>query len=138
MISMKKILTKMLEEISGAKAVRTIHSDTSTLYSETIKYGDGRLITNMRVTLSASCTSAGFGGYYNSSSIAIPSFPIAYATGTLPTVMTTVRHVNSQSIYALLAQNVTSRTNPGGIYVLRNSSGTGNLEVDIHAEGMWK
>ena len=138
MISMKKILTKMLEEISGAKAVRTIHSNTSTLYSETIKYGDGRLITNMRVTLTAECTSAGFGGYYNSSSISIPSYPIAYASGTIPTVTTTVRHINSQGIYALLAQNVTSRTNPGGIYVLRNSSGTGNLEVDIHAEGMWK
>lgn len=138
MISMKKILTKMLEEISGAKAVRTIHSDTSTLYSETIKYGDGRLITNMRVTLSASCTSAGFGGYYNSSSITVPSFPITYASGTIPTVMTTVRHINGQVIYALLAQNVTSRTNPGGIYVLRNASGTSDLEVDIHAEGMWK
>ena len=138
MISIKKILTKILVEINEAKAVRTIHSDTSTLHSETIKYGDGRLITNMRVTLSASCTSAGFGGYYNSSSITVPSFPIAYASGTVPTVVTTVRHINGQSIYTLLAQNVSSRTNPGGIYVMRNSSGSGDVEVDIHAEGMWK
>lgn len=138
MISIKKILTKMLVEINEAKAVRTIHSDTSTLHSETIKYGDGRLVTNMRVTITANCTSAGFGGYYNSSSIAIPSFPIAYASGTVPTIVTTVRHINGQSIYTLLAQNVSSRTNPGGIYVMRNSSGSGDVEVDIHAEGMWK
>ncbi len=117
---------------------RTVHSNTDSLYSETIKYSDGRLITNMRATLTANCTSAGFGGYYNSSSIGISSFPIAYATGTIPTVITTVRHVNGQSIYTLLAQNVSSRTNPGGIYVMRNSSGSGTIEVDIHAEGVWK
>lgn len=117
---------------------RTVHSDTSDLYSETIKYSDGRLITNMRATLTASCTSSGFGGYYNSSSITLPSFPVAYATGTIPTVTTTVRHINGQSIYTLLAQNVSSRTNPGGIYVMRNSSGSGSIEVDIHAEGVWK
>ena len=117
---------------------KTIHSDTSSLYSETIKYSDGRLITNMRATLTASCTSAGFGGYYNSSSISVPSFPVAYATDTIPTVTTTVRHINGQSIYTLLAQNVSSRTNPGGIYVMRNSSGSGSIEVDIHAEGVWK
>lgn len=117
---------------------RTVHSNTSTLYSETIKYSNGRLITNMRATISAACTTSGFGGYYNSSSIGVPAFPVAYANGTIPTVMTTVRHINGQAIYALLAQNVTSRTNPGGVYVLRSTSGTGDLEVDIHAEGVWK
>ena len=117
---------------------RTVHSDTDSLYSETIKYSDGRLITNMRATITANCTSAGFGGYYNSSSISISNFPVAYATGTIPTVITTVRHVNGQSVYSLLAQNVTSRTNPGGIYVVRNTSGSGTIEVDIHAEGVWK
>lgn len=117
---------------------RTVHSDTDSLYSETIKYSDGRLITNMRATITANCTSAGFGGYYNSSSITLPSYPVAYASNTIPTVTTTVRHVNGQSIYSLLAQNVTSRTNPGGIYVVRNTSGSGTIEVDIHAEGVWK
>ena len=117
---------------------RTVYSDTDSLYSETIKYSDGRLITNMRATITANCTSAGFGGYYNSSSISISNFPVAYATGTIPTVITTVRHVNGQSVYSLLAQNVTSRTNPGGIYVVRNTSGSGTIEVDIHAEGVWK
>lgn len=117
---------------------RTVHSDTSDLYSETIKYSDGRLITNMRATITANCTSSGFGGYYNSSSITLPSYPVAYASNTIPTVTTTVRHVNGQSIYSLLAQNVTSRTNPGGIYVVRNTSGSGTIEVDIHAEGVWK
>ena len=138
MISMKKILTKILAEISDAKAVRTVHSDTSTLYSETVKYGDGRLVTNMRVTLSASCTSAAFGGYYNSSVIAVPNFPVEYSTGTMPTVITTVRRISGQNVCTLLTQNIGSRTNPGGIYVLRNSSGTGTIEVDIHAEGVWK
>lgn len=117
---------------------RTVHSDTSDLYSETIKYSDGRLITNMRATVTANCTSSGFGGYYNSSVIGMPSFPVAYTTGTIPTVTTTVRHINDQSVYTLLAQNVSSRTNPGGIYVMRRSSGTGTIEVDIHAEGVWK
>lgn len=117
---------------------KTVHSNTSELYSETIKYSDGRLITNMRATITANCTSAGFGGYYNSSAITLPSFPIAYASNTIPTVTTTVRHIGGESIYALLSQNVSSRTNPGGIYVIRNSSGTGNIEVDIHAEGVWK
>lgn len=117
---------------------RTVHSNTSDLYSETIKYSDGRLITNMRATLTANCTSSGFGGYYNSSSISVPNFPVTYATGTIPTVITTVRHVNGQPIYTLIAQNVSGRTNPGGIYVMRNSSGSGSIEVDIHAEGVWK
>ena len=117
---------------------RTVHSDTSDLYSETIKYSDGRLITNMRATITASCTSAGFGGYHNTSPISVPNFPVAYATNTIPTVMTTVRHVSGQVVYTLLAQNVSSRTNPGGIYVMRNSSGSGSIEVDIHAEGVWK
>lgn len=117
---------------------RTVHSNTDSLYSETIKYSDGRLITNMRATITANCTSAGFGGYYNSSSIDVPSFPVAYAVGTIPTVMTTVRHVGGQSVCTLLAQNTSSRTNPGGIYVMRNTSGSGTIEVDIHAEGVWK
>lgn len=117
---------------------KTIHSNTETLYSETIKYSDGRLITNMRATITANCTSSGFGGYYNSSAITLSSFPVAYASNTIPTVTTTVRHISGESIYALLAQNVSSRTNPGGIYVLRNSSGSGSIEVDIHAEGVWK
>lgn len=117
---------------------RTVHSDTSDLYSETIKYSDGRLITNMRATLTASCTSSGFGGYYNSSSITLPSYPVAYASNTIPTVVTTVRHIGGESIYSLLSQNTSSRTNPGGIYVMRNSSGSGSIEVDIHAEGVWK
>lgn len=124
--------------INAKYCKRTVHSDTSDLYSETIKYSDGRLITNMRATITASCTSSGFGGYYNSSSIGVPSFPVAYATGTIPTVTTTVRHVNGQPIYTLLAQNTSSRTNPGGIYVMRNTSGSGTIEVDIHAEGVWK
>lgn len=117
---------------------KTIHSDTSTLYSETIKYSDGRLITNMRATISASCTTSGFGGYYNSSSIGVPSFPVAYASNTIPTVITTVRHISGESVYSLLSQNVSSRTSPGAIYVMRNTSGTGSIEVDIHAEGVWK
>ena len=117
---------------------KTVHSNTSDLYSETIKYSDGRLITNMRATITANCTSSGFGGYHNTSPISVPSFPVAYATNTIPTVMTTVRHVNGQSVYTLLAQNVSSKTNPGGIYVMRNSSGSGTIEVDIHAEGVWK
>lgn len=117
---------------------RTVHSNTDTLYSETIKYSDGRLITNMRATVTANCTSAGFGGYYNSSYIGISNFPIAYATDTIPTIITTIKHVNGQSIYTLLSQNTASRKNPGGIYVMRNTSGSGTIEVDIHAEGVWK
>lgn len=117
---------------------RTVHSNTDTLYSETIKYSDGRLITNMRVTITASFTSAGYGGYYNSSVIAVPNFPVAYATETLPTVVTTVRHISGQNICTLLTQNMGSRTNPGGIYVMRNSSGTSDILVAIHAEGVWK
>lgn len=117
---------------------KTIHSNTDALYSETIKYSDGRLITNMRATITANCTSAGFGGYYNSSAIGISSFPVEYASGTIPTVTTTVRHIGGESIYTLIAQNVSSRTNPGSIYVMRNTSGSGTIEVDIHAEGVWK
>lgn len=117
---------------------RTVHSNTDALYSETIKYSDGRLITNMRATITANCTSAGFGGYYNSSVITVPNFPVAYATGTMPTVVTTVRHISGQNVCTLLTQNAGSRTNPGGIYVMRNSSGSGSIEVDIHAEGVWK
>ena len=138
MLSLKKILTKMLAGLYEVGRVRTVHSNTETFYSETVKYNDGRLVTNMRILVSVECTSSGFGGYYNADSVTLTGYPVAYAAGTLPTVMTTVRHVNGQSIYALLAQNVTSRTNPGGIYVMRNTSGTGTIEVDIHAEGVWK
>jgi len=123
--------------LSDKYCKRTVHSDTDTLYSETIKYSDGRLITNIRATITASCTSAGYGGYY-SSVIAVPNFPVAYATETLPTVVTTVRHMSGQNICTLLTQNMGSRTNPGGIYVMRNSSGTSDILVAIHAEGVWK
>lgn len=115
---------------------RTVHSNTDTLYSETIKYSDGRLITNMRVTITANCTSSGFGGYYNSSAITIPNYPIAYTSA--PCVTAVVKHVNGQSIYALLSQNNGSLTNAGGVYFLRNSSGSGTVDLVIHAEGVWK
>jgi hypothetical protein len=138
MLSLKKILTKMLTGLYEVGRVRTVHSNTETFYSETVKYNDGRLVTNMRIILSVECTSSGFGGYYNADSVTLTGYPVAYAEGTIPTVMTTVRHVNGQSIYTLIAQNVSSRTNPGGIYVMRNTSGTGTIEVDIHAEGVWK
>ena len=138
MLSLKKMLTKILTGLYEVGRVRTVHSNTETLYSETVKYNDGRLVTNMRIIISVECTSAGFGGYYNADSVTLTNYPVAYATGTIPTVTTTVRHINGQSIYTLLAQNTSSRTNPGGIYVMRNTSGTGTIEVDIHAEGVWK
>ena len=138
MFSLKKMLTKILTELYEVGRVRTVHSNTETLYSETIKYNDGRLVTNMRIIVSVECTSSGFGGYYNADSVALTGYPVAYAAGTIPTVMTTVRHVNGQSICTLLAQNTSSRTNPGGIYVMRNTSGSGTIEVDIRAEGVWK
>jgi hypothetical protein len=138
MFSLKKMLTKILTGLYEVGRVRTVHSNTETLYSETVKYNDGRLVTNMRILVSVECTSTGFGGYYNADSVTLTAYPVAYAVGTIPTVMTTVRHVNGQSIYTLIAQNVSSRTNPGGIYVMRNTSGSGTIEVDIHAEGVWK
>lgn len=138
MFSLKKMLTKILTGLYEVGRVRTVHSNTETFYSETVKYNDGRLVTNMRILVSVECTSAGFGGYYNSDSVTLTGYPVAYAVGTIPTVMTTIRHVNGQSIYTLLAQNVSSRTNPGGIYVMRSTSGSGDVEIDIHAEGVWK
>ena len=138
MFSLKKLLTKILTGLHEVGRVRTVHSNTETLYSETIKYNDGRLVTNMRIFVDVECTSSGFGGYYNANSVTLTDYPVAHAEGTIPTVVTTVRHVNGQSIYTLLAQNVSGRRNPGGIYVMRNSSGTGTIEVDIHAEGVWK
>ena len=138
MLSLKKMLTKILTGLYEVGRVRTVHSNTETFYSETVKYNDGRLVTNMRIILSVECTSSGFGGYYNADSAALTDYPVAYAVGTIPTVMTTARHVGGQSVCTLLAQNTSSRTNPGGIYVMRNTSGTGTIEVDIHAEGVWK
>jgi hypothetical protein len=138
MFSLKKMLTKILTGLYEVGRVRTVHSNTETLYSETVKYNDGRLVTNMRIIVSVECTSTGFGGYYNANSVVLTDYPVAYAVGTIPTVMTTVRHVSGQSICTLLAQNTSSRTNPGGIYVMRNTSGSGTIEVDIHAEGVWK
>jgi hypothetical protein len=138
MFSLKKMLTKILTGLHEVGRVRTVHSNTETFYSETVKYNDGRLVTNMRIIISVECTSSGFGGYYNANSVTLTGYPVAYAEGTIPTVMTTVRHINGQSIYTLLAQNASSRTNPGGIYVMRSTSGSGDIEVDIHAEGVWK
>jgi len=138
MLSLKKMLTKILTGLYEVGKVRTVHSNTETLYSETIKYNDGRLITNMRIIVSVECASSGFGGYYNADSVTLTDYPVAYAVGTIPTVMTTARHVGGQSVCTLLAQNTSSRTNPGGIYVMRNTSGTGTIEVDIRAEGVWK
>jgi hypothetical protein len=138
MFSLKKMLTKILTGLYEVGRVRTVHSNTETFYSETVKYNDGRLVTNMRVTVSAECTASGFGGYYNSTAILLPNYPVAYASGTIPTVVATAKHPNGQSICALLAQNASGRTNPGGIYVLRDLSGTGDVEIDVHAEGVWK
>ena len=138
MLSLKKILTKMLAGLYEVGRVRTVHSNTETFYSETVKYNDGRLVTNMRILVSVECTSTGFGGYYNADSVTLTGYPVAYAVGTIPTVMTTVRHVGGQSVCTLLAQNTSSRTNPGGIYVMKNTSGSVTIEVDIHAEGVWK
>lgn len=136
MISMKKILTKILSAVYEVKGVRTVHSNTSTLFSETIKYGDGRLVTNMRVTLTAECTAAYAGAYRNNSVIAMPNYPIAYVS--TPCVTATAKHISGQSIYTLLAQNSGTAANPGGIYLLCNSTTSGTLDMIIHAEGMWK
>lgn len=136
MFSLKKMLTKILTGLYEVGRVRTVHSNTETLYSETIKYNDGRLVTNMRVTLTAECDTAYAGAYRNNSVIAMPNYPIAYVSA--PCVTAATKHISGQSIYTLLAQNNGTSANPGGVYLLCNSTTSGTLDMIIHAEGMWK
>lgn len=136
MFSLKKMLTKILTGLYEVGRVRTVHSNTETLYSETIKYNDGRLVTNMRVTLTAECDTAYAGAYRNNSVIAMPNYPVTYVS--TPCVAATTKHISEQPIYTLLAQNSGTSNNPGGVYLLCNSTTPGTLDMIIHAEGMWK
>ena len=115
---------------------RTVHNNTTAKYIVTKKYSDGRLVTDMRVQVSANFNTAWGGLYYTATALSMPAFPISYTSA--PVVVTNVRHVNGQAIAMLMSQNTASLTNPGSVYAVKSGSGTATIEITIHAEGTWK
>lgn len=115
---------------------RTVQSNTTSEYIVTKKYSDGRLVTDMRVRVSANFNTAWGGLYYTGTALSMPAFPITYTSA--PVVVTNVRHVNGQAIAMLMSQNSASSTNPGSVYAVKSGSGTATIEITIHAEGTWK
>lgn len=115
---------------------RTVHTNTTDSYIATQQYSDGRLVTDMRVRYTPNFSNAwGSSGLYYVSQT-MPNFPIAYIAA--PIVVTTVRHISGTSISMLICQNTASATNPGTVYLGRPATGSNQVEITIHAEGMWK
>lgn len=114
--------------------IYTIHSDTSSLYSESYKFNDGRMIINMRYKVSTAVISPSGSNYY--ADITMPNFPITFYAK--PTVS---MHVEAGTGNAFLAgKNYVTTTSCGNCFIVRSTgySTEKTFIIHVHAEGRWK
>lgn len=117
--------------------IHDVYVNTSSEKIETLKYSDGRLVTSMRLTLSADFTNNTGGLYYTGSSVSVPNFPITYSV--IPTINVTIEHPTGQPLVGLFAKGPGSTTNPGSLNLFKGTSATGvSFIANIVAEGRWQ
>lgn len=113
--------------------IHTIHSNNGTLFSESYKFDDGRLIINMRNTVTVSITNTSGNIYYGS--VAAISWPIAFADK--PTC-TCSSEASSSNAFVWGQSGATTEKTPALWAGRGASNASAKIIVIYHAEGRWK
>lgn len=113
--------------------VHTVHSQTNSLFSESYKYDDGRLIINMRATHTVTINTASGAGYWGT--IERLDWPVSF--NSKPSV-TFVSEANGTNAW-IWGRNGATETQTPSFYAGRFVAANENtLNVIYHAEGRWK
>ena len=128
---MKSLISKMLNSVEY-----TVHSNTSTLFSESYKYADGRLVINMSEQITTAITAQSGGIYFAQPTLA--DFPIEFISEPVVSLSSVFNGGSSGNAW-VWGRSRPSTKNPGNIYLGRGSSANSQTyRVTVHAEGRWK
>ena len=118
-------------------STHTVHSNTSTLYSESYKYSDGRMDIFMQATLSIKTNTASGGLFFGY--VTLPDFPVAFTRK--PTMNIYLEPTTNVGYNGFVwGRSPATTTKAGGAYVGRGTAYTSDVSVvfNIHASGRWK